>query len=302
MNKTNLPNNLFFHLTGGALLFANKIRHAIKGYTDPRGFSSNNINRAITYDFTVVDSWLKYLKEYIGTEINLENKHILELGPGADLGIGAILLNKGALRYTALDTHNLISSTPHQLYETLLKHPKITEHYISHQELIHQIDCAQTTPDRIIYRVDPAFSIKTISPPVDLVVSQAAFEHFERTESVVRELSQIVKPEGKLVAEIDLQTHSRWIREHDPLNIYRYSNQWYSLFHFDGSPNRLRPFEYVQLFQDNGWEKVKIIPLTETSSEYLQHITPHLARRFQSDQNEMNILTCILLATKSKSV
>ena len=45
-----------------------------------------------------------------------------------------------------------------------------------------------------------------------------------------------------LVAEIDLQTHTRWIRNVDPLNIYRYSGQLYGSFRFsdgDGAPARV---------------------------------------------------------------
>jgi hypothetical protein len=63
------------------------------------------------------------------------------------------------------------------------------------------------------------------------------------------------------VAEIDLKTHSRWIRDHDPNNIYRYSNAIYRALWFRGIPNRVRPYEYRAIFEAHGWTNVRITPL-----------------------------------------
>lgn len=296
-----LKNNAFLHTAGAAILIANYIRHTIEGYTDPRGFSSAEITRAVTYDFSVAASWSTHLREYTQNKITFENKHVLELGPGADLGIGAIILAQGAARYTAFDKHNLISHTPRKLYEHLVAAPKFPKSAYSPSEILQQIDKAPTVaPDRFVYHVDPKFRINTITPtsPVDIVCSQAAFEHFDDIPQIARELSTIIRSGGILISEIGLQTHSRWIRDLDPLNIYRYTNWFYDACKFVGSPNRLRPYEYIQSFATAGWSNIKVVPLQVLSSEYITHVRVHLSSRFQNDTNELPILTFMLLATK----
>jgi 5-methyltetrahydrofolate--homocysteine methyltransferase len=146
-----LKNNFFLHTSGAAILLANYVRHTIQGYTDPRGFSSAEIARAAAYDFSVVASWSMHLREYTENKITFENKHVLELGPGADLGIGAIILAQGAARYTAFDKHNLISHTPHALYEHLVQTSEFPKTKFSSTQILEQIDRASTsTPENIV--------------------------------------------------------------------------------------------------------------------------------------------------------
>lgn len=77
--------NSFNYFSGMAILFLNKIRHELRGYTSARGFDFEGINRAINYDFRVVNRWVDYLEEYEKGASNFSGKNILELGPGADL-------------------------------------------------------------------------------------------------------------------------------------------------------------------------------------------------------------------------
>ena len=112
---------LYYYL-GGLILFLNKIRHGIQGYTQPRPFPNSQIRRAIAYDFEVVRLWTQHLVEYISPAATLEGKTILELGPGADLGAGILTLVGGAKKYNTIDVHNLIEATPQQFYQELLNH------------------------------------------------------------------------------------------------------------------------------------------------------------------------------------
>jgi len=101
-----LDSNFFCWFSGGIILALNKVKHTIQGYTTPRTFSINDIARSITYDYSVVALWNHFLKEYCGSEYSIQNKAILELGPGADLGVGLILLSIGAKKYNSLDINN----------------------------------------------------------------------------------------------------------------------------------------------------------------------------------------------------
>lgn len=293
-----IRNNFFLQSVGAAMLVLNKIRKMRTGYNDPRGFSSTEIERGIEYDFSVVDSWEKYLDFYLKGENLFEGKHILELGPGADLGIGIILLDRGAKQYSALDKHNLISGTPTIFYEKLMESSRLKSSPEQRKKLMGEVQkTLQNNPSKLVYRADPHFSIREITPKVDLVVSHAAFEHFDDLGALVKDITAVVKTGGVVCAQIDLQTHSRWIREADPNNIYRYSDWFYNLCRFSGSPNRWRPYEYKEAFEKEGWN-VTILPLHVLAPQILKHVQPSLASRFQNKKNEMSTLTCMLLATK----
>ncbi|HEX3047124.1 MAG TPA: hypothetical protein VHY08_20390, partial [Bacillota bacterium] len=101
-----------------------------------------------------------------------------------------------------------------------------------------------------------------------------------------------------LIAEVDLKTHTSWIRDLDPLNIYRYSDFIYNLFKFRGSPNRLRPFEYEEILKKNGWTDIQIIPSNKLEKEYMLKVKDNLNRRFREPINQMDYLSIILCATK----
>lgn len=296
-----IDSNLFCWLSGGAILALNKIRHAVQGYTSPRTFHISEIERAVQYDFSVIALWNFFLNKYCGADFSVKDKTILELGPGADLGIGLILLSLGANKYNSLDINNLVETVPDEIYEKLfeiLRQQNIAEY--STDELSKQLELTkQGKNDKLNYVCDPTFDMGRFeNEGVDLVLSNAAFEHFDNIETTFSQLSKIVRPGGTLLAEIDLSTHTRWIRDKDPLNIYRYSPFYYKAMRFSGSPNRVRPQQYAEYLAKNGWSNIEVIPYRTLDQGYVDHVKPHLSKRFQSSDNTMEALSVILCATR----
>ena len=131
---------------------------------------------------------------------------------------------------------------------------------------------------------------------IDLVFSQAAFEHFDDIKETIAQLNKVCKPGAVLVIEIDLQTHSRWIRDEDPNNIYRYSERLYNLFWFSGIPNRVRPIQYRKVFEDNGWTDIQIKPLSKLDSHNKSY--SGMNKSFVHSENQMEYLSIIICARK----
>jgi len=295
--------NKLYYLAGLILLGLNKIRHSIiRAYT-PRTFNILDIQKAIAYDFAVYENWLKMLKIYTGIKENLlKEKVILEIGPGPDLGIGLIMLFNGVRRYNAVDIYPLAKSTPPEFYDELFKY--MIEKYSADSNTINflqnQLQMIKIgKSDRLNYVVDWTIDMSIIGDEkVDYVFSQAVFEHFDNAEDIILKLSKFCKEGSILISEIDLRTHTRWIRDLDPLNIYRYSEFLYNLFRFRGVPNRIRPYEYKKILENNGWTKIEIIPLTIVQKEYLETIINRLAKKFRDPINQMDYLTIMLCATK----
>lgn len=293
------PKNRFYHLAGFGILVLNKIRHSLQGYKTPRPFPVSEINRAIEYDYSVVQHWLSVLEEYTGQAATLEGRTVLELGPGADLGIGLITLLRGARKYNALDVNNLVASVPQDFYQALFE--TMRQKGASESEVAVLADELAKTQaghnERLNYVVRDDFDIRVFSGEgVDTVFSQAAFEHFDDLATTFERLTATVRPQSVLVAEIDLNTHTRWIRDVDPLNIYRYSDSVYNLFRFPGSPNRVRPYQYVKLLERLGWKDIRIMPLTQVDKNYLEQVRPGLAHQYRAENNEIEYLNVMLCA------
>lgn len=290
--------NLFHHLAGIGFLALIKAKSALFGYRTPRTFGVEDFKRAVDYDTNVVERWLAHLKNYTGKN-DISGKTVLELGPGADLGVGLILLSKGAAKYNSLDVNNLVESVPDALYEELFARLGKSGHKGT-DELKKQLVLTRSGKnDRLNYIVTRDFDVTVFGKnTVDLVFSQAAFEHFSDMERTVAQLSKVVKTGAVIVAEIDLKTHTRWIRDADPLNIYRYGDFIYNLFACPGSPNRLRPADYRRMFEKNGWVKVRTTPVIKLEDRYVSKVTPSLSKRFRGTESEMGQLSVILSATK----
>lgn len=296
-----LDNNFTCWLSGCLILALNKIKHTIQGYTSPRTFHISEIERSVKYDFSVVALWDFFLNKYCGDDFSIKGKTILELGPGADLGVGLILLSLGAKKYNSLDINNLIETVPNELYEELFNTiDKQDNTVITIDELSRQLELTKNAKNESLnYVCDPLFDTNRFKDDgIDLVLSNAAFEHFDDIEKTFSQLSGIVQSGGTLLAEVDLSTHTRWIRDKDPLNIYRYSPLYYNMMKFSGSPNRVRPYQYAEYLNKNEWSDIKIIPYRTLNKSYVEHVNSSLSRCFQSSENTMGTLSFILCATR----
>ena len=286
MNKLSLY--IFYYISGLIILILNKIRYKIKGYTTPNTIKSGDIYSKITYDQEVVDRWEKWLIEYTENKTPFDKKNILELGPGNDLGTGVFCIEKGASSYTAYDKNSLATDKNQTIYKSLLKILKNQRTRVALESFI------KSEESILKYMTDKTFNFKTLENKYSCIVSQAAFEHFEDIQKTIKNFSEKSVSGAVLCTEIDLQTHSRWIREKDPNNIYRFPAWLFKLLNYTGIPNRIRPEDYKNILEKNGWTKIKIIPLITISENDLK--TQLLSKDFKN--KNMHILTCAVLATK----
>lgn len=275
------------------------MRYSIEGYKTPRPFSIKNYKICIDYDFGVVDGWLNELYDLIDSTFSIKGKNILELGPGADLGVGLILLAKGARKYNAIDVNPLVYKVPKGFYDSLLD--EITKRIpgANINDLKYQLQLFyEGKNDRLNYIYDKNFSFSRLkSEMIDIVFSQAAFEHFDNIENTLREVSEIMPDGGWMFSVIDFQTHTRWIRERDPLNIYRYSDKIYKNLSFKGIPNRVRSDDYIRYLEKFGWENIKFLPKKNLTQPEMKITKPYLYGRFRNCK-DMDILSGILFARK----
>lgn len=291
----------FYFFAGIIFLVLSKAKYLIFGYS-PKPISSAEFEKCSAYDIAVVTKWTKHLARYTGESQSnpFHNKTILELGPGSDLGVGLYLLSKSAKEYHAVDVYNLVETTPAEFYSFFFTHLAAKENI----ELSAQMDELRKTKDgnsqRLNYHWSPDFNIAKAlgNRRVDLILSNAAFEHFDNIERTIKDFTAISEPGTILIASVDLQTHSRWIREKDPNNIYRYPNWLFGLLSFKGTPNRVRPHRYKEALERNGWGNVCIEPETTLDQSRVNSIHKHLDSQFRKEENQMSYTSIWIFATK----
>jgi hypothetical protein len=240
-----------------------------------------------------------YTRSYTKSKITVAGKNILELGPGSDLGVGLCLLSRGCLKYNAIDVNNLTKNVPDKFYEELFERLKpLNEH--SDIEFLKKLwgEAKKGDTSKLNYVVCDDFDIVAAfgKSSIDILFSEASFEHFDDIEDTIYQLSVVCKPGAVMVTGVDLMTHSRWIRDNDPNNIYRYSNNIYSLFWFRGIPNRIRPYKYTEAFERNGWMDLSVIPTTTLPD--VREIYSGINKEFVHSRNQMEITSFILCGTK----
>jgi SAM-dependent methyltransferase len=294
------PKDLFLYAAGLGFLALAKAKHVLKGYSSPKPFSLAETDRSVAYDLKVVDEWLAHLERFTGRKDLVRQKRVLELGPGSDLGVGLYLLAKGAAAYNACDVNDLMSQVPESFYAALLDRVRAVEPAADVQSLaseLREARAGKASRLRLVVREDFDLVAAFGAQSIDLVFSQAAFEHFDDVPATVARLSAVCKPGAVIVAVIDLKTHSRWIRDKDPNNIYRYSKWIYERFHFRGIPNRVRPHEYREIFARNGWTDISTVPLAELRDPAGTQAAAN--SRFKDPRNELTHLSVVLCARKT---
>jgi hypothetical protein len=263
--------NAALHLAGLVMGTANTVRHRYSGYVTPRPFAASDVERTIAHALGVVDR----LEQHGG--VDWTGLRVLEVGPGSDMSTGAVMVARGAASYRAVDLFDNTDQADPALYSAL------------ERRLGVRVD-----PARLQFTLASFPSLPEVDGEHDLIVSNATLEHVENVDGLFAGLRRLAAPGARMVHHIDGQTHMRWIKEVDPLNILRYSDETYSrLLDFPGAPNRLRAEHYAEAVRRNGWGDARIVPDVRAEADYLERT--RLSRRFQASTT-LELLTFTLVA------
>jgi SAM-dependent methyltransferase len=230
-------------------------KNKLNGYSTPNGVAKSDPEGQIAYLLDIFAS----LRRFMPPGFDLRGRDVLELSPGGSRGNGMLFLALGARSYHAIDVFDLAGGEDSGFYTRLLdRFPEGSD-----ADRARALSLARAPGSREFgYAVGRDFDIPRLAEDrtFDLIVSCAAFEHYDDPASAIAAMTQVARPGCEAVHIIDLQTHWRWIREHDPNNIYRYPEALYRLFAFPGQPNRQRPADYVRGFESQGWSDVRFMP------------------------------------------
>lgn len=266
-------------------------KNRLRGYSTPNLVQAEDVGGKVEYAVHTARAWRRYLP----ATVEIRGREVLELCPGSSLGTGVALLGMGASSYRAVDVFRLASTEDAALFDKVLN-------LLAQDHATADIERARSlvrSPDgRFDYRVDRSFDIPALvdGRKFDLIVSCAAFEHYDDIDATIANISKVARTGCVATHIVDYQTHSRWVRERDPNNIYRYSEGLYRLFSFPGQPNRRRPLDYVRAFEANGWKNVRVVKAQTIAQADLARLTSGMASPFDRAEMQMDILAGVVIA------
>lgn len=268
----------------------------LTGYSTPNTVSPEDVSGRVEYVHDVFDSWMSFLPK----DFDLRGKDVLELCPGSSRGAGALFLAHGARSYHAVDAFPLAARETAEFQELVLDCMPDGDARADDVERARGVLRARGGDGLFTYATGRDFDIVRLAEgrSFDLIVSCAAFEHYDDVERTVAQCTRVARPGCRSAHIVDFQTHSRWIREHDPNNIYRYPERLYRLFAFPGQPNRLRPKNYREAFQANGWRDVQVAQSRTVEPALVAPSTTGLAAPFDGPDMEMTMLDGVVLARR----
>lgn len=250
----------------------NAIRHRHQGYVRPRPFSADDLDRTIRHATEIVDR----LQERGG--IDWHGQRVLEIGPGSDLSTGAIMLDRGAAGYLAVDLFDNRAQAHPDLYRRL---GEVLDREVREDELGFTLASFPDLPE--------------LEGEYDLIVSNATLEHVQNVGYLFRRLRGLASTRARMVHHIDAQTHMRWIKDTDPLNILRFPDVIYrNLLDFPGAPNRLRARDFERLAGMAGWASTRVVRGRRAPAGYVSRT--RVNRRFRA--YDLDALTFTLLAER----
>ncbi|MBA7698017.1 hypothetical protein ES703_106691 [subsurface metagenome] len=219
--------------------------------------------------FNIVKETLKYCDG----SLDIENKVVLEIGPGNSLAIGLIFLACGAKKIYFVDRFKHLFWDEHDIafHKKVLE--KIEEKKFPFSALATKsvtftrsgsinFDC-----DRIEYRFGDVASLPLDDCSIDCVFSNAVLEHVHSIKEAINKISRVTRPDGIGIHEIDLRDH--FFRA-TPLRLLRYPDWLWNLMSWNrpGYTNRLRFSDYFDLFKQASFEIRKWI----VTREYKENI------------------------------
>lgn len=211
------------------------------------------------------------------TDTPLQDKALLELGPGGSLGFGLLALEKGLARYIAIDDglHTFISNEQLAGYKkligkgdaTVVKYfSKTTQGWKYQPEKIQSLIINQTAT----YPLPDA--------SVDIIYSCAVLEHVHDLELCYAEMNRVLRPGGIMYHEVDLRDH---IFSQKSLWFLTIPQCWfYTLFSRTGAyVNRARLSDHKRLAEKHRFRISRIV-VTE------KYTSPSFPRKLQALSKE----------------
>lgn len=279
---------------------------------------------SISYVNRVFEEYLQYSPITLDT---LNNKRILEIGPGDNFGVALEFLAKGASRVVCLDKFHVMSSFKkrYRLYKALKEQLDIHSKKLF-DESINLDKGIVINPNKLKYLygigITEAGELFK-SEYFDLIVSRAVLEHIYDISCAFSVMDKLLAPGGYMLHKIDFRDHGMFSKlGMHPLTFLTIPEKIYQLMtKYSSKPNRKLINYYIHKMKELGYDfKFYVTAIFGLKNEFLPHIPieefnidlyrnelglikeirPKLRNKFKILPNDYLIISGIFLIAKKR--
>ena len=199
-------------------------------------------------DSTVALEWARDIYEKSkANQRDISDAEILEIGPGAFLGVATLLITKGAKKVTAVDVSNFCDLENTEQFSLVIETAKQEEWIKKDQHY---------SAEKILKNLEYLVSSSNIPVPdssYDIVYSFHAGEHFRDPNEVIAEMHRVLKPGGLCIHSIDLHDHIGSHRVNNWLKFLYYEPWAWNIMTSNRGcwTNRLRSTQWREIFENH---------------------------------------------------
>jgi hypothetical protein len=191
----------------------------------------------------------------------LNEKSILEYGPGDILGVALLMYSYGAKEIHCVDKFPMLKFSK--------KNIKIYTNIISSLDDNHRRRAATAfieygkpesgfSQEKIRYNVTES-GLSGELQKYDFVISRAVLEHVNNLDATFLDISKCLNSDGISIHQVDLKSHG--LDRYKPFDFLTWPNFLYKLMYsHKGFPNRWRVNKYIELAQRHKLHMKKLIP------------------------------------------
>jgi SAM-dependent methyltransferase len=219
-----------------------------------------------------------YIGELPGGAAALQQKSILELGPGRNFGSALILRSWGAKQVAVADRFLVRFQADYHapLYRRIAA---IVREQPERVFLDPLYDCAAKCAHLPLYITAlevPLEKLSEIAPErFDITLSNAVLEHLYDPLRAIQSLSALSRPGGIGLHQVDFRDHRNFAKPLEYLLPDEVAFKQMLKVHHGEYGNRIRPHEMYAMFVAN-FEVVKFNPNAWIDSRYLEDFIPRL--------------------------
>lgn len=180
----------------------------------------------------------------------LQDKVVLEYGPGDIPGVALLLVAQGARKVYCVDRFPLVSMGSKNL--AVIQRLAVSLDAMQRRRF-DQCFINPTKPeqgfnsDRIEYLIRPN-GLSGLRSEIDIVISRAVLEHVNDLEATFDDMLQAMKPGAIAIHQVDLRSHGLHVS--NPLDFLTPPNWLWQLMHsHKGVPNRWRANRYAEILK-----------------------------------------------------
>lgn len=222
-------------------------------------------------------------KSYVGQMPSgrafIQDKELVELGPGVNFGTALVLLSWGARKATVSDRFLASFQAEYHVpvYREvigLLQREEPSVDLRAFEEVIStgkhetsQLSCDTTPLETLAEKYPEAF---------DITLSNAVFEHLYHPMKALTSLHRATRPGGSGFHQVDFRDHRDFSKPLEYLQLDEFSfHEMLEERHCECG-NRIRPDEMLALFRHVGFDAVEFFPNMWAAPEYLADFIPRL--------------------------